>query len=175
MKKLLLILVSIISFEASAQNIVEKENCLIISDSIKLCKNSSVLINKPYQFEFISIETIEKKKFNLKKLVNVAEIAGMGGTALGGITKDANTILTSAKVLNTANQVQGVIWTADRIKELNASDKAKKIVGKEFIISKWENSDLEGNIFILYGKIDNKDYKINLNAGIGLNEIIFKK
>ncbi len=175
MKKLLLILVSIFSVEAFSQVIIEKDNCLIVDDSVKICKGSSLLINKPYQFEFISIEAIEKKKFNLKKLVNVAEIAGMGGTALGGITKDANIILSSAKVLNTTNQVQSVIWTADRIKELNASENAKKIVGKEFVISKWEKSNVEENIFLLYGKIDNRDYKINFNAGIGLNEIIIKK
>lgn len=150
---------------------MDKEKYLIINDSIKISNGSAVTVNKPYQFDFISIQ--QQQSLNLKKVAKIAGIVSVGGTlgtSIGGIAQSSDIIIAGTQIVNQANNVSNIIWTADQINQLNASSKAKKIVGKKFIVDEW-NFDAAENTFFLIGKIENKKYKIFLQNAIILNEI----
>lgn len=172
MNKFTLLTALLISFFTFAQSVTEKNNSLIINDSIEIKQNSFILINKPYEYEFVTIEPM-KKGLKLNKLVNVAQLGGIGGTILGSVSRSAKTIQTATKVITTANQVENVLMTAEQINSLNASSKAKKLVGKKFVISYWKSEgSIEGMNYQLFGKIDDKEYKINFLPALSLNEIV---
>lgn len=162
----------LISYSINAQvNILDKEKYLLINDSIKISKGSAVTVNKPYQFDFISIQ--QQQSFNLKKVAKITGIASVGGalgTSIGGIAQSSDIIIAGTQIVNQANNVSNIIWTADQINQLNASSKEKMIVGKKFIVDEW-NFDAAENTFFLIGKIENKKYKIFLQNAIILNEI----
>lgn len=155
-----------------AQTIKEEADYLLINDSIKLKKGAEISIGKPYNYDFLSIEPVDNLKL-LKKISSVAQISGLAGTTLGGLTSNSKILMGGAQVLSKANQFDNIVWTSKQISELNASNKAKKIVGKKFIVADWER-DSNFDYYILTGKIDNKKYTINLMNGIVLNEISIK-
>ncbi|MCT2410004.1 hypothetical protein NZD88_20810 [Chryseobacterium antibioticum] len=162
----------LISFISKAQiNIQNKGEYLLINDSTKIIRGGIIKINKPYQYDFIAIQ--QQQGFSLKKVMQIANVASVGGalgTSIGGITKSTEIIVTGAKVVNHAHNVNNIIWTAEQIGQLNASSKAKKIVGKDFVVVDWD-FDQDENTFFLVGKIESKKYKIFLQNAIALNEI----
>lgn len=171
MKKTILLLVfSCFTLVCKAQlNIVNKGNMIEINDSIKIRKGDKIKINIPYSYDFTSIE--QQKALNLKKIVDVAQIAGVGTSILGSVTADLNTAILANDILTKANQVDNIIWTTDRIESLNASKKAKSLIGKEFIVKDWNQDNQQEGIY-LEGNIDNKKYKIRLLSAVALKEII---
>lgn len=171
MKKTILLLVfSCFTLVCKAQlSIVNKGNMIEINDSIKIKKGDKIKINIPYSYDFTSIE--QQKALNLKKIVDVAQIAGVGTSILGSVTADLNTAILANDILTKANQVDNIIWTTDRIESLNASKKAKSLIGKEFIVKDWNQDNQQEGIY-LEGSIDNKKYKIRLLSAVALKEII---
>lgn len=161
----------ILGITSNAQlKIEEMSNQLVIQDSIKLSKGQKLKINKPYAYDYSTIKKVDGLA-SIKNIVSVAQLGGIVGGSIGGLTGNANTMIKSSQILTTANQVDNIIWSADKIQKLNISKNAKKIVGREFIITGWEEQDqVDG--FYLKGTIDNKKYTIQLQSAIILKEIV---
>ncbi len=152
--------------------VAEENGALLFGREIKIQKGSVLQVNAPYQYDFISVEPIESG-FGFKNLGAAAQIAGLAGSTgalVGGMTKNWKTVMKAAQISQAASQVQNIAWTADEIGKLNASKKAKKIVAKYFVVTGWER-DREDNIYYLLGKIENKNYRVNLPASYLLNEV----
>lgn len=74
-------------------------------------------------------------------------------------------------ILGHTSCAESVIWTAEKINNLDVSKKAKKIIGKDFIVTDW-NTDSDALGAYLIGKINNKRYKVELVLALMMGEIL---
>lgn len=163
----------IMYFENIRENfrVKERDGRLILGDSAELKKGDKVLINKPLMKDF---QYVNRDARGLKILDKAADYAGVAGVAsglAGFYAKDIGTLRTSHEILSHSNNAKNVVWTADQIDHLNASKKAKKIIGQDFIITDW-NIDSDAFGAYLIGEINNKRYKVDLVLALIMGEIL---
>ena len=149
----------------------EKDNTLIINDSIVIAKDQELKINKPFTSDYVSIKPKESG-LNLGKIGKIGALGGsvgLGIVGLGGV--DTNTVSTGLDVMTAGNTISRAVDVIDDVQEISKG--AKKIVGKTFIVTKWEEGSTQQEGFILWGTIDKKKYKIEIERAILFNEISF--
>lgn len=150
----------------------EKDGNLIILDSIELKKGDKIMINKPFMKDFSYIKRDAQGMKMLNKVADYAGVAGVATGVVGWYAKDLGTLRTSSEILNHSHQARNVVWTSSEINRLNASKKAKKIIGEDFIVEEW-NIDSDALGAYLKGTINNKRYKIQVVLATMAGEILF--
>lgn len=154
--------------------ISELGDAISISDSIVLKKGDILKIHKPYTKDFQYVERDARGLAVLDRAADIAGTAGFAGAIVGSNTNNLRTALKSVEVMGHASTAKDVVWTADRIDALNASKKAKKLVGQDFIITDW---DLTSDAFgaELFGTINKKRHKISLLLALMTGEVVYIK
>lgn len=147
---------------------------IVVNQSIEVQKGDTLQVYLPYNRnkDFISLE--EKQGiFSLKNIGKMADVLGSGALAVGLGTSNVGTTMGALEVFSKTQSVAYGVDALEKISELPISNKAKKIAGKDFIISIIEN-DGAGNI-IVEGTIEKKKYTTTLNQALILGELKIKK
>lgn len=152
--------------------ITELGDAISISDSIVLKKGSVLKVHKPYTKDFQYVNREARGLAVLDRAADIAGTAGVAGAIVGSNTNNLRTALKSLEVMGHASTAKDVVWTADKIDALNASKKAKKLVGQDFVITDW---DLTSDAFgaELFGTINKKRYKVDLLLAFMTGEILY--
>lgn len=149
------------------------DDVIKINEEVELRKGDKLLVFVPYrnQSDFL---TIEKKEglLSVKNLSKVTDIVGTGAVAVGLGSNNLNTSLGALEVLRKTTAVSYGLDVLNDINSLPISKNAKKIVGKDFEITKIE-SDGMGNIQ-LEGVIEKKKYTISLVEALMIGEVKLK-
>jgi len=176
MNKTLLVLsvTTLLATTSNAQKLIDND-ALQINDSITLHTGEDIMINKPYAFDFVNVDEVKKGGFGIGKFANIG--AAVGSTiGLAGIsTGSVGAMTTGVKVMETATVASSVGWTQDAINALNASDKAKSIVGKKMRILKFkkEGNEKRGeHYYAIVAGEGKQDYKIEAAPAIATGEIV---
>ncbi|HBR12119.1 MAG TPA: hypothetical protein DD740_07915 [Chryseobacterium sp.] len=163
----LIFLSATLSAQLAVTSIQNNQTELVVNDSIKLQKGSSILINLPAGKDFVFVKQ-KKSGLNAKLLGKVANIAGTGAAAVGIGSGNVKTLSSAIKVMNTARAVQYGSDALDKIQDLPISNEAKKIAGTKMEILDWEFTD-DG--YIITAKSDKKKYEIYLQEAAIAGEV----
>lgn len=149
--------------------IKEKENYLLIEDSLTVVKDKNILVYVPTiganDFMFVKPK---KKKFSTKLIGQAAHVVSLGAAAVGYGSNNLNTVMTSVDVMNKSMAVQRGVDAIEKINELPISDKAKKIAGKEMKVVNYEFTE---HGWVVYAELDKKQYEIRLQEAIITGEV----
>lgn len=163
----LIFLSATVSAQLAVTSIQNNQTELVVNDSIKLQKGSSILINLPAGKDFVFVKQ-KKSGLNAKLLGKVANIAGTGAAAVGLGSGNTGTMLGALKVAQKANAVSYGADAINQIQELPISNDAKKIAGTKMEILDWEFTD-DG--YVITAKSDKKKYEIYLQAAAIAGEV----
>ncbi len=161
------------ALKSSTPKVQERENSLTLSfnnEEWNVQKGDQILINLPLygHNDFLFIQ--KKKSWLSAKLVGaVAEVVASGAIIVGVNADSFDTLLGAIKVSETANAIGYGADALERISDLTISKKAKKLAGKEAIVTGWNVKEEE---YYLYVKVGKKKYQINFVSAILTEEII---
>ena len=171
MKKLIYtsLLFFCITNNAQIKSIVQKDNNLVLNDTIIIKKNSQLQINLPASKDFLFVKKVPK--INFKALGNYADLVSSGAGVVGVVGgKDISILQKSIKVMQTADKIKYSSDALQRIESLPISKTAKEIAGKTANIVNWEFTP-DG--YVLTVLISEKKYIIYLTEALNTEEVKF--
>ncbi|WP_447639927.1 MULTISPECIES: hypothetical protein [Chitinophagaceae] len=163
----------LLALPSFSQKLIDK-NTFQVNNSLTLKIGDDLVIGKPAAYDFVNIEE-EKNKFSFGKIANIAGAAGSAVGLAGVQTGSIGAMETGIKAMNTASTVSSIGMTADAIKSLNASDKAKQIIGKKFRILKFKEDGNEKRGYHYYAVVAGEgktNYRIEVIPAIQSQEVV---
>ncbi len=152
----------------TVKSIENGQNQLLVNSTVALKKGDKLQIWIPAGREdFIFVKRV-KKGLGTGLLKGAVGAIGTGAAAVGMGTSNVNTAIGAIKVADKASSVAYGIETVEQIQNLPMSKKAKKIAGKNMVITDW---DMDDNGWWVNGKIDKKPYRVLLQEAVPAGEV----
>ena len=152
-----------------------KGDPIIIHKDLTLNVGDTIVVNYPHTSDFLYVQP--KKKINLDKVKKIARIgSNIGSAAVGvGVLGNSAGLIGSGADLSTAGSaIYSAGNASEDIASLNASKKAKKIIGKKLVVVSLVNEDptFESANIVAQLEGENQQYEIALLPAFYFGEIL---